>query len=346
MNSESAQQPNGNADIENGGSRLPDRTKQRGIIYFRSIKPNDRKVIQELHEQWFPVDYTSDFFDGLCNSSVMPSTREPLYSCLACLKEVSDDDFESLRNKQMKGCIKDGGLSFLLGRRKQSLSEYVYLDEYGECILWEADNDTLPSDETNDDVTNGSESNGHFDGSARASQQSRLATGLPTKNYCQLTTEESERAKIVNFYNKLNEGSNLQTSSSNTNRNKTYHNEEGERIVGCLIGTFLSSSRLSAKHESEERDETSALLVPDPEIYPRMFYIMTLGTVPEFRRVGLGSILVNRVVEMIEARPEVGTLYLHVITYNKGGVLLMLSLPFLNHEKANVSFYFFSNETV
>ena len=207
------------------------------------------------------------------------------------------------------------------------MSEYVYLDEYGECILWEADTDPLPSDETND-ATNNSEVNGRIDASAQPTQQSRLTADLPT-NYCQLTTEESERAKIVNFYNKLNEGSNFQAPSSNGHRNKTYHNDDGEIIVGCLIGTFLSSSRPSAKHESEERDETAALLVPEPKSYPRMFYIMTLGTVPEFRRVGLGSILVNRVVDMIEARPECGTLYLHVITYNKGGMLLLLSTLFV-----------------
>mmetsp|Transcript_23995 Transcript_23995/g.50587 ORF Transcript_23995/g.50587 Transcript_23995/m.50587 type:complete len:111 (+) Transcript_23995:1134-1466(+) len=55
---------------------------------------------------------------------------------------------------------------------------------------------------------------------------------------------------------------------------------------------------------------------------------MTLGTAREFRRAGLGSILVDRVLDMINKMPECGALYLHVITYNVGAIRLYERLGF------------------
>ena len=67
-----------------------------------------------------------------------------------------------------------------------------------------------------------------------------------------------------------------------------------------------------------------------------MFYIMTLGTTREFRRCGLGSLLVNRVVDMIEEN-EVeelcGALYLHVIIYNLCAIRLYERLGFMRVKK-------------
>jgi ribosomal protein S18 acetylase RimI-like enzyme len=324
MNGEAHQQHNGSrssqytaAENDNIAAKS-NRSSPRGIIYFRGIQPKDREVIQRLHEQWFPVDYKSDFFDGLCNSRVMPGMSEPLYSCVACFKALSDDEFDDLRERQTHGCIKDGAWSFLFGRRKQVMSnEFIqFVEEYGECILWESDDP--PSYEN----TGSDHSNRIDEYEAQSAQQSPLATDVPS--YCQLTTEQREqreREKIISFYNKLNSETNNKSLTVNGHNNQTlYLNEGEERIVGCLIGSFLSSSR-PAKHASDDRDETAALLVPEPDQYPKIFYIMTLGTVPEFRRLGLGSILVNRVVDMIQTRPECGALYLHVITYNKGGML-------------------------
>ncbi|KAL3822583.1 hypothetical protein ACHAXA_011502 [Cyclostephanos tholiformis] len=99
------------------------------------------------------------------------------------------------------------------------------------------------------------------------------------------------------------------------------------------------------------RDETASLLVPDPIAYPRMFYVMTLGTSREFRRCGLGSMLVEGIVDMIRGekmggddgenneddddaagrwgRGLTGVLYLHVIVYNKGAMRLYERLGFV-----------------
>ena len=55
-----------------------------------------------------------------------------------------------------------------------------------------------------------------------------------------------------------------------------------------------------------------------------MFYIMTLGTTREVRRCGLGSVLVDRVVNSIEEIKDYGALYLHVIKFNEGAIQLYI----------------------
>lgn len=301
------------------------RKRQRGIIYFRKIQPNDREAIQRLHEKWFPVDYKSDFFDGLCRERIMPGTSEPLYSCVACFKELSDVEFDE-RKRQMHGCTKEGRMPFFFRRKSQPmLNSYIHCDEYGDCLLWESDlRDDTTEEEDNNDPESSARNNEHFP--SMIGSQSRCcqhANGCLNQTSPQETHEEAEREKIMRFYKELysydecSKQTTLRQSPSNDTR---YLNEAGERIVGCLVGSFLSSSRLSTKHDSDRRDETAALLIPEPDRHSRMFYIMTLGTVPEFRRSGLGSILVNRVVDMINTRPECGALYLHVIIYNQGGM--------------------------
>ena len=318
-----------NNSLVSGNIKSTKRKTQKGIIYFRTIQPDDRQIIQRLHEQWFPVDYKSDFFDGLCTGRVMSGTSEPLYSCVACYKELSEEEFDEMKERQGHGCIKDRGLSSFLFRRKNHTmpNSYVHFEEHGDCLLWESE--CLPEF---DNLENGN-CNPIFDSSApnihqlpsareEQTQYSQTINGEIKDSTMQTSHNEAEREKIISFYDKLNAENkvNKRNSSQHNPGSDVYLNEAGERIVGCLIGSFLNSSNLSAKHESDMRDETAALLIPDPHRHSRMFYIMTVGTVPSFRRSGLGSILVNRVVDMIQTRPECGVLYLHVIIYNKGGV--------------------------
>ena len=87
---------------DNDGIARRRRKLGRGIIYFRPIKPEDRTVIEALHRQWFPVDYKSDFFDSLCNDGNMPGTNQPLYSCVAILKQLDDFEFEEIPKVQRR----------------------------------------------------------------------------------------------------------------------------------------------------------------------------------------------------------------------------------------------------
>ncbi|VEU35730.1 unnamed protein product [Pseudo-nitzschia multistriata] len=52
-------------------------------ISFREILPRDRTRIQELFEEWFPVDYKDEFYDDLCQNQSMGSQR--LYTLVATI---------------------------------------------------------------------------------------------------------------------------------------------------------------------------------------------------------------------------------------------------------------------
>lgn len=54
-------------------------------LYFRNILPSDRKVIEELHEEWFPVKYEEEFYNELVYGRMCHS-GDPLYTCLAIHK--------------------------------------------------------------------------------------------------------------------------------------------------------------------------------------------------------------------------------------------------------------------
>ncbi len=318
----------------------------KGIIYFRPIKPEDRTVIETLHKQWFPVDYKSDFFDSLCNDRIMPGTNQPLYSCVACFKELDDLDFEEMYEKRERESC---SMSLFWPKEKHSSTYRYYCNDTNEeCILWEGHSGV----EEEEDKSYSTQS-----------QNLKSTIDVGASNDCCVSADndaalpatsihqQHEREKMKRFYSNgfrfddcnsgLNPKSTVRNESnvkeqtkdngvvmkqSDSDETCKFVNECGEIIAGCIVGSFLSSSMHSVK--TGARDETATLLVPDPDEYPEMFYIMTLGTSMQFRRVGLGSILVNRVVDMIKSKQGCGALYLHVITYNATAIKLYERLGF------------------
>jgi ribosomal protein S18 acetylase RimI-like enzyme len=91
-------------------------------------------------------------------------------------------------------------------------------------------------------------------------------------------------------------------------------NENDEMIVACIVGCVLSAHKLNKTSRQ--------LLVPDyPSRHGKLFYIMTLGTVTEYRHLGLASLLVQQVMDSVIAPDaDVATLYLHVITLNEPAI--------------------------
>jgi histone acetyltransferase MCC1 len=87
-----------------------------------------------------------------------------------------------------------------------------------------------------------------------------------------------------------------------------------ERIIACLVGCILSAHKLNAK--------SRRLLVPAfPHQHSKLFYIMTLGTVKEYRHLGLATQLVRQVEQNVVTRDnQLGTIYLHVITLNDAAI--------------------------
>lgn len=51
---------------------------------FRPIQPEDKDVVQKLHEEWFPVRYQTDFYEELAQQKM---GGEPLYTSLAILPD-------------------------------------------------------------------------------------------------------------------------------------------------------------------------------------------------------------------------------------------------------------------
>jgi histone acetyltransferase MCC1 len=64
-------------------------------ITFRKIHPTDKKQIQQLHEQWFPVKYLDEFYDDLVYER-MTCTGDPLFTCVGTIpsfvSSVEDHD--------------------------------------------------------------------------------------------------------------------------------------------------------------------------------------------------------------------------------------------------------------
>jgi len=96
--------------------------------------------------------------------------------------------------------------------------------------------------------------------------------------------------------------------------------DRSEKIVGCIVGAFLDAERCNK--------EVSSLLLSNPDRYSRLFYIMTLGTISERRKQGLGSSLVEKCVEVAKNDSSCGVVYLHVITFNKAAIKFYEKLGF------------------
>ena len=438
--------------------------RQRGLIHFRPIQSADRVAIEKLHHLWFPVQYTPDFFDMLCNTQTtsdgcVPSDHDggcneacvdvdqqrrswqrqrqqpemnSFYTCVACFRELNDDEFEKYQLlMQRKGRYSNNEDN--IGGH---LEGWVNGDEdYDDYLLWESEEkSSLPTKSNNND-------NGCYDrmgcinmGTLRGGYRhqrgaaTQITASISFSNNSDDDDDEddnviengkssssfhrrTERERMKRFYSNgcrfdvcddhdndhtINIDDRYKISlqkngTSHTTTRKQHelqplppcYNDKGEHIIGCIIGSFLpssltttrkqsrsSSSNASSsslnielnKHkqqheESPSRDETASLLIPNPSIHRTMFYIMTLGTCREFRRCGLGSKLVTRVIDMIQSqRPlgqqrhvrdfsgrangegdkEVGccgALYLHVITYNEGAIKLYEKLGFMRVKK-------------
>jgi ribosomal protein S18 acetylase RimI-like enzyme len=98
--------------------------------------------------------------------------------------------------------------------------------------------------------------------------------------------------------------------------------QDDEEIAGCVVGSFVEASSLSHNMRS--------LLLSDPTRHSRLFYIMTLGTVQEYRHIGLGSDLVQDCLHQVQTleNANCGTCYLHVITSNTAAIQFYEKLGF------------------
>lgn len=82
---------NGENDIE-GGHRRSGPQSDGAVVSFRPLCPDDRRVIQEYHEEWFPVRYDDEFFDELVKNRMVGNPRHRLYTQCACYEHGEDEE--------------------------------------------------------------------------------------------------------------------------------------------------------------------------------------------------------------------------------------------------------------
>jgi len=125
---------------------------------------------------------------------------------------------------------------------------------------------------------------------------------------------------------------------NNPNGDNDHHcndrtNHKTDRIVACIVATMVPAHRLNRA--------SRGLLLPDSFQGGRQTltvsstsstsssasstasacYIMTLGTVLEYRQYGLATTLVEQCIqEMVLTLPSCGALYLHVLTTNRAAI--------------------------
>lgn len=79
------------------------KSKQKYQLYYRPIQQDDKQIIKHLHEQWFPVEYTTEFYDAAIRN--MTISNHPLYSCVAIISKDYEyqNDEESRARLDVKG---------------------------------------------------------------------------------------------------------------------------------------------------------------------------------------------------------------------------------------------------
>lgn len=172
-------------------------TENVATVSFRPLRSSDRRRLQQLHEEWFPVSYSDDFYDDLVNNHRLATSGDQLFTCVATLNDNT---------------------------RCKSVSE-------GE-----------------DD----------------------------THLYCQSVGDASLPLQ----------------------QQQKWQQEEDDTIIGCAVGAFIHHTRLSPA--------TSELLVPNSQQHPKLFYIMTLGTVKEYRNLGVATLLIQKITDVVEKELSTG----------------------------------------
>jgi hypothetical protein len=78
--------------------------KKKRRLRCRMIQPQDREVIQRLHEEWFPVLYQDEFFDELVQGRMIGS-GDPLFTRVAVEEDNENNDDQHPPPERIVGCV-------------------------------------------------------------------------------------------------------------------------------------------------------------------------------------------------------------------------------------------------
>lgn len=97
--------------------------------------------------------------------------------------------------------------------------------------------------------------------------------------------------------------------------------DDNNTIAACVVAAKVPAKRLNKTSRN--------LLLPQPDLHHTACYIMTLGTVSQYRNMGLATRLVEKCIQdLVVSDPSCGALYLHVITSNDSAIRFYERLGF------------------
>ena len=82
----------GNVNNIHGNINGNDHDDSSQTLCFRPLHTKDRKRIQQLHEEWFPVKYSNSFYDELVTNHRLATSGDSLFTCVGTLAQTSADE--------------------------------------------------------------------------------------------------------------------------------------------------------------------------------------------------------------------------------------------------------------
>ena len=97
--------------------------------------------------------------------------------------------------------------------------------------------------------------------------------------------------------------------------------EEAEKLVGCIVAHIKESIEISQEDREVRQNGWQQ--------FNRVCYIMVIGVLRDYRRLGLGSFLVQCLIKYLESMEEFcKAIYLHVLDSNESAIRFYETLNF------------------
>jgi GNAT superfamily N-acetyltransferase len=268
-------------DHDNSDADVDDVDVLHDNISFRTILPEDRNKIQELFEEWFPVEYNPKFYDDLCNHKIMGT--QDLYTLVATTTSTStiihdddddndndddDDDDDDDDNRDHDDSDDDDNppriIACLLGCKLKANK----LNEASRELL-------IPGYQPRPGVKNEKDSNDNDDNEMDSNDKSDYSYDDDDYDNNNNNNNINEIIESASYDDDNIENNNTTTSNSANDDKNNANNEENN----------------NQNNDANDNSDDSIIEYTD------VFYIMTLGVVKEYRKLGLASYLLERALE-------------------------------------------------
>jgi ribosomal protein S18 acetylase RimI-like enzyme len=267
------------------------------------LKEGDKDEIRELHQKWFPVQYKSIFYDSIVINQMISSDKSappiPLFTCAALIQNYQSMDERSMSGDSL--IVKTlspppPSSSSVTMCREEDEGSPSSLDYYHHQQQHQQKHQIWQLEEQKISRKNPIYRKNNYNDKIVKNPEDTCSSREPVK-----VTSTDETCEALKLQQKI---------PSRT-----------EKIIGCIVGSFNSLDNIESS--------LSTFLIEDPHTHSRVFYIMTLGTATEYRKLGIGSNLVERAISYAKQDERCGAVYLHVITYNQTAISFYEKLGFV-----------------